>query len=49
MTTQQQKQRQAKAAPAEDTATAVQHAEATVAETIGAWPACRCTHHRSTR
>ncbi|MFK3735677.1 hypothetical protein ACI2LJ_36035 [Streptomyces sp. NPDC088090] len=30
----------------EDTATAIEHAEATVEETIGTWPACGCPHHR---
>ncbi|MFF8506725.1 hypothetical protein ACF064_01430 [Streptomyces sp. NPDC015492] len=41
MTTQQQ----AAPAAADDTATALEHAEATAAETIGQWPACGCPQH----
>lgn len=51
MTTQtaQQEHRRTDADPVEDTAGAVQHAEATAEGTIGAWPVCRCPHHRKAR
>ncbi|MFC9342893.1 hypothetical protein ACFT0G_06210 [Streptomyces sp. NPDC057020] len=48
MTTQQGHQ-QTEATPTDDTVTAIQHAEATAEETIGAWPACRCKRHGGPR
>ncbi|MEU3608361.1 hypothetical protein AB0E83_23380 [Streptomyces sp. NPDC035033] len=49
MTTQpaQQEHQRTGDDPVEDTAGAVQHAEATAEETIGTWPACGCPHHRN--
>lgn len=49
MTTQQQECQQAATASVDHTEEAMAHAETTVTETIGGWPACACPHHRGQR